>query len=355
MDTGFRAASSCVAGVVLLVVSFGASTEWPGQSGLTSRIHESFTGDHGRVVSLRHDINLLNLLNGLYLTDEQVDQIIRLARQAEAYRTLCREEMAKSAAATADAYEKLRREAMVGNGFSQDTERCAMQLHQQRIETREQLSKQLFTLETRLKRVLTASQIQVVEEFKPCLIPPRNLKDPSRVGQADDGSQGENILNRVRSIPPGRYVRLRRGIAERFVERTMKYAPKTGGEERLELVHRAIEIFDRVRSLPEEEYVVARAELGDHLMEPKTKYEMERERLAHLAGTQFSLGKVGKYMLDPSIIPLLEERRQLAGTYRQPAESQISGVPAAERYDPSRQSTRIKVGGEVRVGAGWVR
>ena len=39
-------------------------------------------------------------------------------------------------------------------------------------------------LEEKLTPVLTPEQIKVVENFLPCLIPPKELRDPVRAGKA---------------------------------------------------------------------------------------------------------------------------------------------------------------------------
>jgi len=47
---------------------------------------EDEAGQIGRIMRLKHDISILNLLNGLHLTDEQRAAILEEARNAQALR-----------------------------------------------------------------------------------------------------------------------------------------------------------------------------------------------------------------------------------------------------------------------------
>jgi len=41
-------------------------------------------------------------------------------------------------------------------------------------------------LEEEVEGILSSAQFSIVEDFKPCLILPKSLQDPLRVGQAND-------------------------------------------------------------------------------------------------------------------------------------------------------------------------
>jgi len=93
---------------------------------------------------LRHEINLWNLVNGLHLTGPQLLAVARADRR--------------------------------GPGA------CA-----------------------RVLATLTPEQQEVLFAYKACLVPPRNLRDPVRAGQADDTSATEKLLARLRTVPEARY------------------------------------------------------------------------------------------------------------------------------------------------------
>ncbi len=57
------------------------------------------------------------------------------------------------------------------------------------------------TMERELEQVLTSGQEEVVRDFKPCLIPPKSLGDPVRVGQANNPTGALRWLERARRAP----------------------------------------------------------------------------------------------------------------------------------------------------------
>lgn len=73
-------------------------------------------------------------------------------------------------------------------------------------------------LEKELSQVLTPEQLQVVEDFKPCLIPPRDLKNPVRAGQASSNEHAVKRLRRLRAAPENQWLARRDKIVQRMVD-----------------------------------------------------------------------------------------------------------------------------------------
>ena len=217
MDTALRITAGCVAVILFSSVCSESRADDSAAAAATSSADVSVACAQDDAAALRHDIDLLNLVNGLYLTDDQVEELIRVARKAEGYRAVHR-----------DVAE---------------------------VATGEQLSKQLVALEKHVKRVMTVSQLQVIDEFKPRPVPAGNPKDPGRV-EVDE--------------KPAERVRL-----------------------------------------------------------------------------QSSSGKVGRYLLHPSIIGILEDRQQTDRALNRPEERPVEQTPG------SQSPVRIEVGGEIRVRALW--
>ena len=173
-----------------------------------------------------------------------------------------------------EAFGELCRDAMPGNGFAEDTERRSLSLNHKAGEARGQLTKQLLALEERVKRIMTASQLHVIDEFKPRLVPAGNLKDPSRT------------------------------------------------------------------------------ELGEKPVEPKGQIDNNRDLPAEFARSHYSLGKVGRHFLDPSIVGLLEDRHLTVRESHRPEDRRFEQIPDSKTSD-SQAPVRVEVSGEVRVRARW--
>jgi len=118
--------------------------------------------DQQTLHGLQKEINSWNLTNGMHFSREQIEQLVRLANEAERLRTTQRQARPK---------DKLPRDAF---------------------------NAELVKLELAAEAVLRPGQLEVMDTYSPCLLPPKNLKDPVRVGQASDGTRMARWLEHAR-------------------------------------------------------------------------------------------------------------------------------------------------------------
>jgi hypothetical protein len=152
---------------------------WSGQAEELSKIKAEME----QVQTLREEITLLNLLNGLNLTDEQSRNILNLAKEASAIREGSLMENAQLLAEFKAALLNLR-EGLADKNWKPDSEleKRAGQLNHKLKETREKTSDRLQALAEEAKGVLTPGQLAIVADFKPCLIPPKDLLPQGQKG-----------------------------------------------------------------------------------------------------------------------------------------------------------------------------
>ena len=118
--------------------------------------------DQKAIRALSKEINHWNLTNGMYFSLGQIESLVQLAEQAEQLKA------------------------------AQRHARPRERLHP------DELNARLVQLELAAESVLRPAQLEVMREYKPCLIPPKNLKNPVRVGQANDDSRLGDWLQRAR-------------------------------------------------------------------------------------------------------------------------------------------------------------
>src|SRR3989338_2133550 len=153
-----------------------------------------------QIAALREDINLLNLLNGLNLTDEQSSRVMNLATEARAVRQGSLGENAQLLNEFKETLLTLKEGVMDKNWRPDpEIEKKAGQLNHKLKELKEESFTRLQVLEGEAKGVLTPGQLAIIEDYKPCLIPPKDLKSPTRAGQAFDTAPVERFLTRARS------------------------------------------------------------------------------------------------------------------------------------------------------------
>ncbi len=240
------------------------------------------------VRKLRAEINNWNLINGLHLGADQTQRITVLYDQA-----------------VAPTWEIVERDA--GSGVP---------------------SRAIVALERQVERVLNDGQRQVLAEYKACLIPPKNLKDPVRIGQASDDSRYEGWLGRARKMS-------RRELGK-HIELTLEKESEHFGElsradrqKRVALLRKTVR---QAATMSDTEFELSKVELAESIAPPDRAQEV-KGRIAALARELGEPGALARFMLNPQFIEQLRLRgRQLAegvGLKR----ADLAAGPQAENCD----------------------
>ncbi|MCK4658607.1 MAG: hypothetical protein KAV82_03710 [Phycisphaerae bacterium] len=209
--------------------------------------------DQSTLHKLRAEINNWNLANGMHFSRDQIGPLVELAERAEDLKTAQRR---------AKPRDRLPRKVLL---------------------------EKLVELELAAESVLRPGQLEVLRAYLPCLIPPKNLKDPVRVGQASDGTRLANWLERARRKPQWRVERL----IERMIEREIAHFGPMGDAA---LEQRRLALHDTVRRA---------AEMND------VEFALNKDELAQAIQPENR-----KEQLIADIEALRRERRQPGRTYR---------------------------------------
>ena len=267
---------------------------------------------------LFHDISTINLLNGLRLTRKQTEDILALARKAEEQRkggknSQFGESYRRALAEAQAAYEAFKAEANKGEPPGERLSQRALHyenlLKDLRNRRAEMIEEAIPEFDATLQSILSEGQVQIIESFRPCLVPPRDLKDPVRAGQAES-DRGIEMLSHMRKLPAPVWRDRQGEMADRYVER---------------LGHGRIEITDEKVRAAEKQRFIALATRSRAMSD--TEFEVEKGKLAAQLNPQVRLGQIlenskvvrdksqprevsraARWLLNPRIIPILEER-----------------------------------------------
>lgn len=250
---------------------------------------------------VRHDINLLNLVNGLDFSQAQVSGLLSCAKEARAANSRVR-----TSWNTADAVRAMKQVRLDIYRFGKIRDGTLKQMRQLARSRRKSSSRTIRDIEIKVESLLSEGQKSIVGEYKPCLIP--NLEDPVRVGQASDGTHELKMLERVRKMPPGRAgggwsSRLDR-LLDKEEEHRGAYTPTEREARRKQLV----ELVARVRAMSDTEFHMCKEELiaelqaADRILEASKKIdELQRNR-------RNRPGKYALFLLNERIVPILGKR-----------------------------------------------
>jgi hypothetical protein len=260
-----------------------------------------------KIAELKADINLLNLMNGLHLDREQLRAIGKAARACVPEGTRARaEDNAPRLVALREAYAALRRgepvPAAVRAKLQSDAEKRGWgYLAARRRELEETRAKGIESL----VEVLSPEQGEVIRTYAPCLVPPRNLRDPVRAGQANDTEALEALVDRLRTLDLSGDPR---AAADRVVKAIELHDGKLPAAERNARLALVVDVAREAQSLDDVGYAARRAELALRLR-PIDRMETLKERLLELEGEEKVIReKICAFLLDPRIVPLVEER-----------------------------------------------
>ncbi|MEK7821833.1 MAG: hypothetical protein AAB260_02195 [Planctomycetota bacterium] len=289
-----------------------------------------------QIEALREDINLLNLLNGLNLTDEQSSRVMNLAAEARAVRQGSLEENVQLLNEFKETLLTLK-EGIMDKNWRPDPEieKKAGQLNHRLKELKEESFTRLQALEGEAKGVLTPGQLAIIEDYKPCLIPPKDLKSPTRAGQAFDTAPVERFLTRARSIPAERYARARDTLTEEFLDRLEKHlGPLPDKTAKREEVLRVIE---EARTMTDEEFALEKEDMASKLA-PKPEADSRRGQRPAFGIHGHGMDKVGRFLLNERIIPILEKRLALSKDFTPGKGMDLGSLPAVPESCPSKKN-----------------
>ena len=255
-----------------------------------------------KIAELKADINLLNLMNGLHLDRGQLKAIGKAARACVPEAT----DETPRLDALRDAYAALRRgepvPAAVRAKLQSDAEKRGWgYLAARRRELEEARAKGIGSI----VETLSPEQGEVIRTYAPCLVPPRNLRDPVRAGQANDTEALEGLVDRLRTLDLSGEPR---AAADRVVKAIELHDGKLPAAERNARLALVVDVAREAQALDDVLYAARRAELALRLR-PINRMETLKERLLEIEGADKVIQeKICAFLLDPRIVPLVEER-----------------------------------------------
>jgi hypothetical protein len=282
-------------------------------------------GSEDSIKTLKREITLLNLLNGLNLAIEQEQEILDAAKKAKAIREEARQRYRRIENELNEALVTLR-EALYDRNSTppREVERRAARLNHEARNIQEDAARKLQLIEKEVEEILTPGQIEIVQDFKPCIIPPKDLKNPLRAGQAFNPSPFERFLERIRDIPVMRYRVVRERLAEKYIEKMELHQGRMSAIERTKKKKELLNTMDKVRDMTDEEFALEKGEVISSLAQDFKGINPVSFR------SRDGIGPIGKFLLDEKIIPILEKRLSLASKFNSTGNSGLMYISANE-------------------------
>lgn len=247
------------------------------------------------VGKLHREVLLLNLINGLELSADQMRFILEKAKEAEEIREEFKDRAEENVDETVEVLSELRATLMQAEDISPPLQERVHRVQGANKGLREEYEEEMTGLALEVKEVLGEHQLYALEHYVPCLIPPEG---EARIGQAEGTAHAERALGRIREMPAPMFERRKEQMAQRALELARRHLPKGFVIDEEEEKDRIISIFEEARAMPDVEFELEKANLAQQL---QSRYELPKLPL------DVSV-RIGRFLLDPLIIPLLEEK-----------------------------------------------
>ncbi len=242
--------------------------------------------DARAIRALSKEINHWNLVNGMYFSPGQMEQLIALADQAERLKA------------------------------AQRAARPRERLHPVALDAR------LVELELAAERVLRPAQREVLQEYQPCLIPPKNLKDPVRVGQARDDSHLARWLERARGRDEAAVATMIDRLMEREVAR-LGPMDESDQNARRQLLTNTVQLASAMTDV---EFALNQPDLVDSIQPPDRKEELTAS-IEELKRIRVRPGRTHDFLLNRDFAAVLAVRHQQLTSPRTPGARKPSASP----------------------------
>ena len=286
MEAEMEKAKVSILGMVLAVF-WAASLLW----GLPEFPREKLE----KTEELRREIRVLNLMNGLDLTLEQMEIILASAKEYQRLMARFEHILRNSQDEMEEVLEEVRSYLRENEDIPSQTVQTYHRLDRENREERLKIQEKMKEIAREVEGSLEPHQLYQLREFVPCIIPPKGEK---RIGQAKDYKGLTRGLERVRRIPSSVYYQRKAEIVSRTLEGLKLHAPPFSDWDDEEMKRHIETVYEDVRNLEDAEFEIQKERLAEKLISP-FKPEIPSGN---------ALRKVAGFLLSEEVIAVLEER-----------------------------------------------
>ncbi len=284
----------------------------------------------------KEQIEAQNLINGLCLTDEQLASLTTLSLETRVLREELLDARKGLVQRYLDSMDRLRQALAAGPEIPPDVAQSFHQAEQAVKEAMFDYEREASSRAKRVSTILTPEQIEVVRTFKPCMLPPKDQKEPVRAGQSSENLRAEKMLDRVREMDEARFEMLKGEMAGRAVEAyEAGHQPFTDEERAAETERIAAEIV-RIRAMDEAEYQMNKREIAAAIHPRDRAKELGEEaaliRSERLGGDS-DRERLVKFFLSDGACAALEAKLAFTKGYQPAQPTDLGKIDPAENCE----------------------
>lgn len=153
----------------------------------------------------------------------------------------------------------------------------------------------LASLSKKVDRILTNAQKAVLSEFSCCLVPPKGMSDPVRVGQADVSDLAIEALEKARAASEKDWPTLKQRLLDGAERIEFLKRPDLSATDKAALRERVGAAYEKARTMSEMDFELGKADLARELKGPGPAQAPEDKRPFMAAFFLLTPGSVETY------------------------------------------------------------
>lgn len=247
---------------------------------------------------LSRDIEALNLLNSLYLTKEQVKQLIPVIREAKSLDGDAAGEIEAYRKRGTELFREMKKELSTNIDLSDSLkDRYGRHYHDGEVK-KKAFVKRMDGLIDKAENILNRNQKIILSEYVPCHVPQTSVTHPERIGQAADNSDIIRKVSQIRFVSDDKYNELKPKIEEKVREKLETKVKDPAKRE--EIFNNVMTLLEKSRSMSDEQFEIEKDGMIDGI---RLTVEQKEDR-----NEEHSRDYIRRFLLNPGVLEILEKK-----------------------------------------------
>ncbi|MCD4786298.1 MAG: hypothetical protein K8T10_20940 [Candidatus Eremiobacteraeota bacterium] len=247
---------------------------------------------------MMRDIQTLNLINGLNLSQDQMQKLLPVAREVKQRQDKIQATFDRKNNEIYSVLKEMKSQLMSKSDVTNDLKKryhnAEGEIKKQRVEFNERMK----VLNKEISGILNDNQKVVLKEYQPCIVPVKSIANPERIGQAAGGERFQRLFSRIRRIPEDRYPQAKERILARTKEKIKMHI--RDDKEREAALKNLSEAMDKARSLSDEEFEMKKGEIASNIKPERKKSRNIEQKF------------IDRFLLNPNLVSILEHKMRMA-------------------------------------------
>jgi hypothetical protein len=222
----------------------------------------------GEYKKIEQQLHVINLVNSLHLTDEQLKALLPIAEESEKMEKDLNEAMKAKYSEVISSMKDLR-EHLLDHEDATDRQqnrldKCSMPIYGKIADHKDRMK----VLTGKVKSILNVNQLEILLTYEPCIVPQQRDSQPERIGGYSGGENFAEKLDEARNMKDDEYKKYKSDL----LDKQRIFLKTFNDQKQIEaVINQMGKALDEARKLPEVEYEIKRKELSSINMPSRVK------------------------------------------------------------------------------------